>query len=85
MADTGGIISNDGPNMLYLLLKIINPATTIGVSNLQYKIEKSNLAKFGNNVKDLLDEIYPNYSIIKEKGERHEDYVRHMFRDLVAT
>ena len=39
------------------MLKIINPATRIGVSNLKDEIEKSTLAKFGNNIKDLLDEI----------------------------
>ena len=32
--DTGGIISNYGPTMLYILFKITNPAKMIGVSNL---------------------------------------------------
>ena len=32
-------------------IKIIKPATSIGVSNLKYKIEKATLAMFGNNVK----------------------------------
>ena len=31
----GGIISNYGPTVLYLILKIINPATRVGVSNLK--------------------------------------------------
>ena len=68
--------------MLYLLFKIINPDTRIGVSNLKYEIKKSNIAKFGNNVKELLDEMSSNYSIIIDKGEIHKDYVRHICRDL---
>ena len=54
--------------MLYFLFKSINPATRIGVSNLKDKIEKITLAKFGINVKDLLDDMCSNYSIIIDKG-----------------
>ena len=38
-ADSGGIIRNNGTNMLHLLLKSTNPATPIFVSNLKYEIE----------------------------------------------
>ena len=48
------------------------------------KIEKSTLNKFGNNVKYLLDGMYSNYSIIIDILERHEDYVRHIFRALLS-
>ena len=58
--DDGGIISNHGPTMLYLVLKSINPDTSIGVSNIKYEIDKENLSKFGNNVKELLDNMYSN-------------------------
>ena len=53
--------------MHYILLKSINPDTTIGVSNLKYEIEISNLAKFCNNAETLLDDIYLNYSINIDK------------------
>ena len=53
--DSGGLIRNYGPNMIYLLFKRTKPATRIGVSNLKDEIEKSALAKFGNNVNKLLD------------------------------
>ena len=56
-ADTGGIINNDGPTMIWLLLEGINPDTRIGVSNLNYEIDKAAIAKFGNNVKDLFDHM----------------------------
>ena len=79
----GGIITNYGPTKLYLLLKIINPVKSIGVSNLKHEIDRSTLANFGNNVKDLLNYMYSNYSIIIDKVERHEDCVRHIFRNLL--
>ena len=66
--DSGCVTRNDGPTIIYLLLKIINPDTRIGVYNLKYEIEKANLDKFGNNVKDIIDETYENYSIIIDKG-----------------
>ena len=47
--------------MLYLLFKIINQATRIVVSNIKCEIEKANLAKFVNNVKDHLNNMSANY------------------------
>ena len=83
-AEAGGLIRNYGPTIIDLLLKIIKPATRIGVSNLKDEIEKATLAKFGNNEKDLLDYISSNFSIIIDKVERHKDYVRHIFRDIFS-
>ena len=70
--------------MIYLIFKRINPATSIVVSNLKYEIEISTLAKFLNKLKDLLDYMSSNYSIIIDKGERHEYYVRRIFRCLFS-
>ena len=53
-AYTGVLIRNDGLTMINLIFKSINPAIMISVSNLKYEIEKSSLAKFGNNVKPFL-------------------------------
>ena len=55
--DSGLLISNDGPTMLYLVFKNINPDTRIGVFNLKYEIGKTILSKFGNNGKDLIDDM----------------------------
>ena len=60
--------------MIYLLFKRISTDTRTGVSKLKYEIEKETLAKFGKNVKDLLNDMSSNYSIIIDKGERREDY-----------
>ena len=53
--------------MRYLLLKISKPDTRIRVSNLKDKIGKSTLARSGNIVKDLLDDMPSKYSIIIDK------------------
>ena len=53
--------------MIYLILKSIKQAPIIVVYNLKYVIEKSTLTKFGNNVKDLLDDMSSNYPIIIDK------------------
>ena len=68
--------------MLYLLLKSINPATRIGGTNLKNEIKKATLDKFCNNVKDLLDDMSSNYSIVIDIREHHENHVRHIFRGI---
>ena len=50
-------MSNYGPTMIELLFKNINPDTRIGVFNLKYEIGKTILSKFGNNGKDLIDDM----------------------------
>ena len=70
--------------MLYLILKSINPDTSIGVSNLKYEIEKGTLANFVNNVKDLHDDMSAKYSNILDKWEFCEDFFRHIFRSLLS-
>ena len=54
------IISNYGHTIIYLAFKIIDPDTRVRVYNLKDETEKATLAKFGNNIKDLLDDISPN-------------------------
>ena len=69
--------------MVDLTFKRINPATRIGVSNLKYEIEKAKIAKFDKNLKDLPDNMYSNYNITTDKGERHYNYVCHILRALL--
>ena len=70
--------------MIYFLLITTNPDTSNAVLNLKEEIENSTLAKFGNNVNYLLDEMSSNYYIIIDKGELHKDYVCHIFRFLLS-
>ena len=55
MAEYRVPIKNGGHTMFYFIFKSINPATRIGVSILNNDILKTNLAKYVNNVKYLLD------------------------------
>ena len=61
--------------MIYLLLKSINPTTRIRVSNLNDNNEKVAIYKFGNNLKDILDDMTSNWNIIIYEGVRHDEYV----------
>ena len=70
--------------MIYLLFKSINPDKSIGVSNLKDEIEKSTLAKFGNNIKDLLDDMSSNYSINIDIVESHDDSDKRVFRGILT-
>ena len=69
--------------MLYLLFKIIIHTTSLGIYKLKDKIEKTAISKFGNNVEDILDEIYSNYTIIINKVGSYEYYVCHIFGDIL--
>ena len=70
--------------MIDILLKRINQATIIGVSNLKYEIEKATLVKYGNNIKYILDKMSSNLNMIIYKGDCHEYYVWHIFRVLLS-
>ena len=70
--------------MLYLLFKSINPYTRIGVSNLKDETDKSTLSKFGKNLKDILDDMSSNYTIIIDEVKHHEDCVCHPLRDILS-
>ena len=80
MVNDGGLIRTNVPMMLYLTFKSINPKTRIGISNPKEKIERATISKIGNNMTDILDEIYSNYTIIIDKGGNNEDYVHPIFR-----
>ena len=61
--DYGVIKRNYISTIIYLLIKGINLATKIGVSNLKDEIEKISLVKLRNNVKDILYDMSSNYTI----------------------
>ena len=48
----------------------MKPSTSISVSIIKDEIEKATLAKFGNNIKYILDEMSSNYTIIIYKSFR---------------
>ena len=78
------MIRNDGPTIIYIPFNRIDPDTRIGVSNLKDETRKSTLAKFVKNVKDILDDMYYNYTIIMYQEEHNEEYSFNIFRDLLS-
>ena len=63
------------------LLVLVGPP--LFTSNLKDKIDKSKISKFGNNIKDILGDMSPNYTIIVYKYGSHEDYVIKICRALL--
>ena len=70
--------------MLWLILKMINPTTQVGISNLKDAIEQETLQKFSNNVFVMLDRMQKNLEDIKDSGSTHNDYLHHMLRALMT-
>ena len=83
--ETNGIINNDGPTMLYLLLTKINPSVRVGISTLKTNLATATLPKFSHNVDQLFDFMETQYKEIKSKGGRHDDYTLNIFNALETT
>jgi len=75
----------DGPYILLALLQHCNPSTRVGVSDLKENLRNSNLAKFNNNVVDMLDKMSENYNQILDRNSTHDDIVLDIFRALSST
>jgi len=51
----------DGPSMLKIVVDTINPSTHMGMGNLMKGIEMAMLAKFENNVDNMLNFMHSSY------------------------
>ena len=49
-----GTIHYDGPTMLWLLLKKINPSVCVGISTLKTSLAQTTMPKYKHNVRDML-------------------------------
>ena len=67
------LFGTDGTTMIFLIFKFTNITKKMVVSNLKYETDRETISKFLNKVKDLLDDISSNYTIIIDKGVCHED------------
>ena len=83
--ETNGIVNNDGPTMLYLLLTKINPSVRVGISTLKTNLATASLPKFNHSVDQLFDFMETQYKEIKAKGGRHDDYTLNIFNALETT
>ena len=75
----------DGPTILWILLKICNPSTRVGVAELKEDLRKTTSAKFQHNVKLMTDHLSSKYRNIQEKGQTHEDYLLDVFNALASV
>lgn len=67
------VIENDGPSMLYHLLRRCNPSTCVGVSSLKTQLRDARSPQFKHDVRKLTDFMQKQYKKIIEKGFKHDD------------
>ena len=79
------IFITDVPTVVYLIFRSIDNVTIIGASNLKDDIEKATILWFGKNLRNILDYMLANNTIIINKGGHHKYYVNHIFRDILAV
>ena len=80
-----GNYDHDGPTMLKLLISVVNPNTRVGVRDLRSEIRNATLAKFGHNVKSMLESMNGNYLQIIRKGQTHDNFEDDLFEALLTT
>ncbi len=81
--DSFGNVYNDGPIMIKIIMDGINQSTRVGFSAFKAQIEKATLAKYGNDVEKMLDEMHSTYNTIELDGS-HEDFICHIFQNLLS-
>ena len=82
--DSAGDKVNDGPTMLKLIVDMVNPLTRVGIDNLMKKIEGSTLAKYNNDVDDMLESMQTTYDKIINDGYTYPHYIRYLFAALLS-
>ena len=80
-----GNFDYDGPTMLKLLISVVNPNTRVGVRDLRTEIRNATLAKFGHNVKNMLESMNGHYLQILRKGQTHDNFEDDLFEALLST
>ncbi len=55
--DLSGIYNNS-PIMFKIMLEGISPSTWVGVSAFKAQIDRASLAKYGNDVEKMVDDMY---------------------------
>ena len=77
---TSGIVEEDGPTMLWLILNQCNPSTRVGVSELKEDMRRATSAKHKHNVKKLTDYMGEKYREILDRNHTYEDYLLDLFK-----
>ena len=76
---SNGSIVRDGAMMILLALKLINPNTQVGISNLKQELNDMAPAKAGNNIGEMLLMMQSLIQQIELKGGTHQDLVLNIF------
>ena len=64
-----GVEAYDGPTMLLLTFRLVEPNTIVGVETLCAKLEKLRMHMVNNDVNQACDEIEHLHRRIKQKGK----------------
>ena len=75
----------DGPTMLKVVVDTVNPSTRVGVGNLMEEIEQATMAKYDENIDELLKHMQEMYNQILNAGEMYPHFLRYLFKALLTA
>ena len=75
----------DGPTVVWYIIHIVKPTTVVGVSQYKTLIGQARLPAFNHNVRDMLTKMEQDYQHIIMEGQKHEDYLLHIFNALGSS
>ena len=81
--DTTGVEAYDGPIMLLLTFRLVEPNTIVGVETLRAKLEKLRMHMVNNDVNQACDEIERLHRRIEQKGKSCESILRYTIKTLM--
>lgn len=71
--ESDGSVKQDGPTMLLLLLRKVDPTTTVSTENHKKAIESAKMQKFNNEVPLLISYIDDHHKAILDNGGSYDD------------
>ena len=83
--DSNGKKITDRPTMLKVLINKINPSTRVRVGNLMSTIETATLAKYNENVDEMLKHLQETYNRILKEGETYPHFLQYLFEALLMV
>ena len=79
-------IELDGPTMLYIVLKKVDPETVVGLDTVEEKLQKMKLADYKNDVDAMLTEIETLHQVLKDNGAapKESKYRKYILEALIS-
>ena len=75
----------DGPTMLQIIIKAINPSTRVGVTTLKDQLRAITLPGHNHNVSEMFSHQTRIYNEILQRGGTHDDIMYDTFKALGTT